>query len=148
MTMRDKEYSTDNPHPVDLHVGRRLRGQRMLKGFSQEKLADTLGITFQQVQKYENGTNRLSASRLFLISQALGVVPNYFFDGITAAVEASPLLQAAEQKPEALGDTSSLLNTRESIELMRAYQQIQDPAARKQLVEIARNLAKAYTVKK
>lgn len=145
--MRDKEYSTDNPHPVDIHVGRRLRGQRMLKGLSQEKLADSLGITFQQVQKYENGTNRLSASRLFLVSQALGVVPNYFFDGITAEVEATPLLQVAEQKPD-MADATSLLSSRESIELLRAYQQIQDPAARKQLVEIARNLAKAYTTKK
>ncbi len=145
--MRDKEYSTDNPHPVDLHVGRRLRGQRMLKGLGQEKLADSLGITFQQVQKYENGTNRLSASRLFLVSQALGVGPNYFFDGAEGQVEASPLLQVAENKTE-MGDATSLLNSRESIELLRAYQQIQDPAARKQLVEIARNLAKAYTTKK
>lgn len=146
--MRDKEYSTDNPHPVDLHVGKRLRGQRMLKGLSQEKLAESLGITFQQVQKYENGTNRLSASRLYLVSQALGVGPNYFFDGAVAEVEASPLQQVAEKKPDFIGDATSLLNSRESIELLRAYQQIQDPAARKQLVEIARNLAKAYTTKK
>lgn len=144
--MRDKEYSTDNPHPVDIHVGRRLRSQRMLKGLSQEKLADSLGITFQQVQKYENGTNRLSASRLFLVSQALDIGLGYFFEGITGQVESQPL-QVAEKKAD-MSDASSLLNSRESIELMRAYQQIQDPAARKQLVEIARNLAKAYTVKK
>jgi transcriptional regulator with XRE-family HTH domain len=146
MTMRDKEYSTDNPHPVDIHVGRRLRSQRMLKGLSQEKLADSLGITFQQVQKYENGTNRLSASRLFLVSQALDIGLGYFFEGITGQVESQPL-QVAEKKAD-MSDAGSLLNSRESIELMRAYQQIQDPAARKQLVEIARNLAKAYTVKK
>jgi transcriptional regulator with XRE-family HTH domain len=144
--MRDKEYSTDNPHPVDIHVGRRLRSQRMLKGLSQEKLAESLGITFQQIQKYENGTNRLSASRLFLVSQALDIGLGYFFEGLTGQVEVSPL-QVAEKKAD-MSDAGSLLNSRESIELMRAYQQIQDPAARKQLVEIARNLAKAYTTKK
>jgi len=144
--MRDKEYSTDNPHPVDIHVGRRLRSQRMLKGLSQEKLAESLGITFQQIQKYENGTNRLSASRLFLVSQALDIGLGYFFEGLTGQVEASTL-QVAEKKAD-MADATSLLNSRESVELMRAYQQIQDPAARKQLVEIARNLAKAYTTKK
>lgn len=145
--MREKEYSTANPHPVDIHVGRRLRSQRMLKGLSQEKLAESLGITFQQVQKYENGTNRLSASRLFLVSRALDVNFSYFVEGLSAEVEAPQVLQAAEPKPE-MGDAASLLNSRDSIDLMRAYQKIQDPAARKQLVEIARNLAKAYTSKK
>ena len=70
------------PHPVDIHVGSRLRALRTLRGQSQTNLADKLGLTFQQVQKYEVGANRISASKLFNISRILGVTPNYFFEGL------------------------------------------------------------------
>lgn len=76
-----RRKSFDNPHPVDIHVGQRVRERRILLGLSQSKLAQALGITFQQVQKYEKGTNRVGSSRLFDISEALGVSIPYFFEG-------------------------------------------------------------------
>ncbi len=76
-----RRKSFDNPHPVDVHVGQRARERRILLGMSQSKLAQALGITFQQVQKYEKGTNRIGSSRLFDISEALSVPIPYFFEG-------------------------------------------------------------------
>ena len=70
------------PHPVDIHVGSRLRAARVMRGQSQTNLADKLGLTFQQVQKYETGANRISASKLFDISKIWGVTPDYFFEGL------------------------------------------------------------------
>ena len=70
------------PHPVDIHVGSRLRALRTQRGQSQTNLADKLGLTFQQVQKYESGANRISASKLFAISRIMGVTPDYFFEGL------------------------------------------------------------------
>ncbi len=70
------------PHPVDIHVGSRLRALRIRRGQSQANLADKLGLTFQQVQKYESGANRISASKLFAISSIMGVRPDYFFEGL------------------------------------------------------------------
>ena len=72
------------PNPIDMHVGSRVRMRRILIGMSQEKLGDALGLTFQQVQKYEKGTNRIGASRLQQIAKALDVVPSFFFDGMPA----------------------------------------------------------------
>ncbi len=73
------------PHPVDIHVGSRLRAVRVRRGLSQTNLADKLGLTFQQVQKYESGANRISASKLFAISRIMGVTPDYFFEGLEYA---------------------------------------------------------------
>ena len=70
------------PHPIDIHVGTRLRALRARRGQSQGNLADKLGLSFQQVQKYETGANRISASKLFEISRIMGVTPNYFFEGL------------------------------------------------------------------
>ena len=70
------------PHPTDIHVGRKVREARAVKGFSQEKLGNILGVSFQQVQKYEKGSNRIGGSRLWAISQALDVPIAYFFDGL------------------------------------------------------------------
>src|ERR1700709_1304619 len=75
-------FEDRSPNPIDLHVGARVRMRRKLLGMSQEKLADALGLTFQQVQKYERGANRVSASKLFEISRFLDVAPAYFFDGL------------------------------------------------------------------
>jgi transcriptional regulator with XRE-family HTH domain len=73
---------SDQPHPTDVHVGRRIRLRRRAEGLSQEKLADGLGLTFQQVQKYERGANRVSASKLHQIGEALGVSVGWFFEGL------------------------------------------------------------------
>lgn len=72
----------ESPHPVDVHIGKRIRLRRQQLHISQEKVAAALGLTFQQVQKYEGGRNRVSGSKMFLISQLLGVTPNYFYEGL------------------------------------------------------------------
>ena len=82
-------HGTGIPNPVDVHVGARLRVRRTLSGVSQTTLGDAIGITFQQMQKYENGTNRISASRLFDLSRVLDVPIQYFFDDMPTAVAAS-----------------------------------------------------------
>lgn len=91
--MRDKS----GHQPVDVHVGERIKGRRLILGVSQQKLGDALGITFQQVQKYERGTNRVSASRLFSIAKALDVPVNYFFEDAETAT--ATLLQPGEPEP-------------------------------------------------
>ncbi len=83
---------TGRPHPVDIHVGARARQRRVLLGMNQTKLGDALGLSFQQVQKYERGTNRISASKLFKWSQVLDVSIEYFFDHMPPEVAASPMI--------------------------------------------------------
>ncbi len=80
--MKQEKYSSDNPNPIDKHVGTRLSTRRKIMGFSQEALADKLGITFQQVQKYENATNRVSASKLADIAEILKTDVNYYYEGL------------------------------------------------------------------
>lgn len=122
------------PNPIDVLVGSRLRMRRLMLGFSQEKLADGLGITFQQVQKYEKGTNRVGASRLMAISSILGVAPAYFFQD-----DDSPLPQGA-----AIGEPNeiaSFIKSSEGIALNRAFVKIKDPGVRKKVVALAKSLA-------
>ncbi|MCB9947359.1 MAG: helix-turn-helix transcriptional regulator [Rhodospirillaceae bacterium] len=135
---RRKTIAEDGPDPVDVHVGHRLRQRRTLLGMSQEKLAQAFGVSFQQVQKYERGANRISASRLHLLTQILDVPITYFFDGI-AAPEAD--VDVAE---DGSGDRMA---SRETLELVRAYYRIGSPAVRKRLVDLARALGReeSYT---
>lgn len=94
------------PHPVDVHVGKQLQAQRTLCGMSQTELAGKIDVTFQQLQKYERGTNRLSASRLWQASRALGVPISYFFEGLDGEAESA----------------DSILQTRAGLELVRDYE--------------------------
>jgi transcriptional regulator with XRE-family HTH domain len=79
---RQRTIMVDGPHPIDIHVGARIRAQRVIRGLTQSDLARLVGISFQSVQKYEQGENRVSASRLYEFAQALGVAPQHFFDGL------------------------------------------------------------------
>jgi transcriptional regulator with XRE-family HTH domain len=135
------------PNPIDVHVGRRLRLRRTLLGMSQERLGELLGLTFQQVQKYERGVNRIGSSRLFELGQILDVPVSFFFDDLPAGVGvpsshgyAAPGLAednaAFEHEDEGLP-----LDKRETLELVRAYYRIGDPAVRKRLFELAKALA-------
>ncbi|MGY6549796.1 MAG: helix-turn-helix domain-containing protein [Roseinatronobacter sp.] len=116
-------------HEVDVHVGQKIRHRRWLIGMTQQQLADAVGIKFQQIQKYETGANRVSASRLWDISRTLGVEPSFFFDGLkdTAA--------------SANGD-ENLLNRKETLELLRTYYAIPE-SQRRRLFELARALGQA-----
>ncbi|CAA7624999.1 Uncharacterized HTH-type transcriptional regulator Smed_0045 [Candidatus Terasakiella magnetica] len=129
------------PNPIDVHVGGRLRLRRTLLGLSQEALGSALGLTFQQVQKYERGANRIGASRLYDLSRALDVPIEYFYDEMSAAVEAaSPRhMTQAEADPEPSPNDSS--TRRETLDLVRTYYKIKNPSVRRRVYELARALA-------
>lgn len=132
--------NTSGPDPVDVHVGMRLRTLRKLKSFSQEKLAQALGLTFQQVQKYERADNRIGASRLHHIAEALGVTVSYFFEGFGKAAR-PPVYALAEDGEETEVD-DNILHRSETIRLVSLYYQIQDEATRKQVLDMIKTLAK------
>ncbi len=121
-------HGTGIPSPVDVHVGARLRLRRTLLGMNQTKLGDALGVTFQQVQKYENGTNRISASRLFALSRLLDVPVEYFFDEMPAR-GGGKTKEPPSYEPDPMA-------TRETLELVRAYYKIEDADVRKRLREL------------
>ncbi len=132
---RDTVHST-TPHPIDGHVGQRIRERRVLSGMTQEKLGVAIGLTFQQVQKYERGANRVSASRLYDVARALDVPVSYFFDQFAERTEATGTSEAAEKSDEA-GD----ILKRETLEFVRVYRRISDLKVRKRLFDLAKSLA-------
>ena len=128
-----------NPNPIDIHVGSRVRLRRTLMGMSQEKLGDALGLTFQQVQKYERGVNRIGSSRLYHLSKILDVPIAYFFDDMTPLVKGAMPGMAETAQHVFVPDP---LAKRETLELVRAYYGISDARARKRLFEMTKALAK------
>jgi len=130
------------PDAVDIHVGSRIRLRRTLLGMSQSALAERVGLTFQQIQKYERGANRVSASRLWEFSQTLDVPVSFFFDDMdakTAARGGAPGVTAP-----ALGGSGSedaVLTRRETLELVRAYYKIADPGVRRRLFDLTKATA-------
>lgn len=129
------------PNPVDIHVGSRVRLRRTLLGLSQEKLGEAVGLTFQQIQKYERGANRIGASRLFEFSRILDVPVSFFFDDMAERAKVGE-----SQEPVGLADQPQAplepdpLTRRETLELVRAYYRIGDPQVRKRLFELAKSL--------
>ena len=119
------------PNPVDLHVGSRIRLRRKILGVSQERLADALGLTFQQVQKYERGANRISASKLYEAAEALGVPLNVFFDGLSPT--SSPDAPSAFH-PEQLA--SELLSSTPGLKLAQGFLKIRSLDVRKALANL------------
>lgn len=128
----------EHPHPVDIHVGSRVRLCRTLKGLSQQKLAQALGLTFQQVQKYERGANRVGASRLFEMSQILDVPPSFFFEGAPTMDGAPAVEGAGLSEGDQTPFSSERLFRREILEFVRAYDRIEDAAVRKRLFELVK----------
>jgi transcriptional regulator with XRE-family HTH domain len=131
---------------IDAHVGARLRLRRMLLGMSQEKLARTIGLSFQQVQKYECGNNRIGAGRLYDLARALDVPVSFFYEDI-APVPAEPpksaKSDAAAVKDEAVAvHPGAPVMNRETLELVRAYLKITDPQLRRRVFELAKAIAK------
>ena len=128
------------PNPIDVHVGSRVRLRRMLLSMSQEKLGEQMGLTFQQIQKYEKGTNRIGASRLYHISQILDVPVQFFFDD-------APLSAGQEEGISGLGEPKmenflyEFISTRDGLELIRAFVSITDPKVRKRVVDLVRTLS-------
>ncbi len=129
---------------IDEHVGKRLRQKRDLAGLSQERLADHVGVTFQQIQKYENGQNRISASRLYEFSKILKVPISFFFDNFDAISNqnetvATGLADGANQ--EGLSGYANPMETKEARELIRHYFSLQDPKLRKNLLKFVKTMA-------
>lgn len=120
-------------HPVDVHVGKRIRHRRWMSGTTQQQLAEKVGIKFQQIQKYETGMNRVSASRLWDIATALGVTIDFFFEGMNGA---QPGDDGVQDMP------SDILADREALELLRSYYAIPE-AQRRRLFDLARVLSDA-----
>lgn len=116
-------------HPVDVHVGKRIRHRRWMVGMTQQQLADSVGIKFQQIQKYETGMNRVSASRLWDISRTLAVPVEFFFEGLSSGAGEAEL-------------HNDVLANKEAMELVRAYYAIPE-AQRKRLFDLARVLSDA-----
>ena len=134
---------TGTPSPVDVHVGARLRVRRTLMGMSQTMLGEAIGLTFQQMQKYEKGANRISASRLFALSGVLDVPIEYFFDDMPTAVAAtSPVVGGGKAKKPPSYELDPMAK-RETLQLVRAYYKITDPEIRKRLYELAKTLGAA-----
>ncbi len=137
-------HGTGIPHPIDVHVGARLRVRRTLLGMSQTTLGEALGITFQQMQKYEKGTNRISASRLFDLSRLLDVPIQFFFDDMPTAVSASSPTNKKRGRPKKLPSYEpGPMAKRETLELVRAYYKIGDPEIRKHLLAMTETLGAA-----
>jgi transcriptional regulator with XRE-family HTH domain len=123
------------PNPTDKHVGSRVRMRRMMLGMSQEKLGDALGLTFQQVQKYEKGTNRIGASRLQQIAHILQVPVAFFFEG-------GPSLPAGSSADATSAEyVSDFLSTADGLALTRAFIRIKDPKLRRRIVELVQQIA-------
>ena len=141
------EKGSRKPNPVDIHVGGRVRFRRMLLGMSQEKLGERLGLTFQQVQKYEKGINRIGASRLYDLSQVLGVPVQFFYDeapvqyeqGMTTREVAAGFAETGQTPNES--HITEFLNTREGLELNKAFVRVGDAKTRRAIVDLVRALA-------
>ncbi len=128
------EDDSEGPNPVDIHVGQRIRMRRLMVGVTQTQLADELGLTFQQVQKYEKGTNRVSASKLYAICKVLTVPPEYFFEGL-------PKIGESSRKQQKVADEAHILSTADGIELMRCFKKIDQKPIRRHIVGLVKSLA-------
>jgi len=126
-------------HPVDIHVGRRLRLRRKLLGLTQEKLAEAVDIRFQQIQKYESGANRISASRLWSLSRAMKVSVAFFFEGMNGAYLTG---EHAEKQANGFADApdEDVLEQTETIDLVRYYYQLNE-GPRRRLLDLAKALS-------
>jgi transcriptional regulator with XRE-family HTH domain len=116
---------------IDLHLGKRLRRRRRLLGLTQQQLANVVGVRFQQIQKYECGANRISAARLWSLSEALEVPVGYFYDGLATSPRAEPLVERA--------DGGEVLARKETQDLVRAYYQLGE-RPRRRLLDLAKSL--------
>jgi transcriptional regulator with XRE-family HTH domain len=137
---RRRRRRSDKPNPIDIHVGSRVRLRRTLLGMSQEKLGEAIGLTFQQVQKYERGANRIGASRLYDLSRVLDVPVSFFFDDINPEVVAAAVESGESTAQHYEPDP---MMRRETLELVRAYYRIPDAQIRRRLFDLTKAIANA-----
>jgi len=133
----------DGPTPIDAHVGGRIRARRGLLGMSQKDLGEKVALTFQQIQKYERGANRIGSGRLFEFSRILGVPISYFFDEMTAELKSYADKGSKKGKPlPATAPDAEILDRRETLELVRTFYQIDDTMVRQRFLELMRESAR------
>jgi transcriptional regulator with XRE-family HTH domain len=123
-------------NPIDAQVGNRLRLRRMMIGMSQERLGEMLGLTFQQVQKYEKGVNRIGAGRLFEVSRILGVPIQYFYESVTEQLAAGAGFAEGETQP-----VLEFVSSGDGLQLSLAFMRIKDPKVRKRVLDLVKSLA-------
>lgn len=142
MKITNDKYSSENPNPIDKHIGRRIRLRRTLLGYSQEKLADGLGITFQQIQKYENATNRVGGSRLWDISKLLGVNVGFFYIGLQE--DSSNRSYDADLANAEVIDyiPEDIMNQSSTKKLIRNYNLIKDNKTQLSVYELIRSISR------
>ena len=131
--------SKKSPNPIDIHVGSRVRLRRMMLGMSQEKLGEHLGITFQQIQKYEKGTNRIGASRLQAIARVLSVPPAFFFEDAPGVMPVSG--NQGFDEPQSASYVVDFLSSSEGLSLNKSFVRIKDSKTRKKIVDLVRTIA-------
>ncbi len=137
-------YGTGKPHPVDVHVGARVRLRRNQLGMTQTGLGDAIGLTFQQVQKYERGVNRIGASRLLDLARLLDVPVNFFFEDMPTAVAAiSPATKKRGKAKKLTGYEPDLMVKRETLEFVRAYYKIEDADVRQRVSQLIKAMGAA-----
>ena len=148
MAPKRKTYKRHNiaesgPNPVDVHVGQKLRSRRTLVGMTQQDLADATDITFQQVQKYETGKNRTSASRLFQFSRLLEIPVDSFFDGLSLSdLKIGIQPGFADNKQDSYEAEDDIMSRKETIDLVRVYYEIKDEKLRKDFLKMLKQMAK------
>ena len=131
-----KSQANKSPNPTDKHVGSRVRMRRKMISMSQTKLADAIGVTFQQIQKYEKGTNRISASRLLQIAQSLQVPISFFFED-----PRGPSRELGARQVHSPDYVSNFLTTTDGLALTRAFILIKDPKLRRNIVRLVQEIA-------
>jgi transcriptional regulator with XRE-family HTH domain len=140
MNEENRTMTKKAPNPIDKHVGSRVRMRRMMLGMSQEKLGDALTLTFQQVQKYEKGTNRIGASRLQQISHILQVPVAFFFEGAPNLTDGAMLAETGESAPSPTY-VSDFLATSDGLSLTKAFMRIPDAKLRRRIVDLVQQIA-------
>src|SRR5476649_487120 len=131
--LRTKRVPKKQANPIDIQVGNRVRIRRMLIGMSQERLGDLLGLTFQQVQKYEKGVNRIGAGRLFEVSRILNVPIDFFYEGVNT--------QPGAGEPEGAPPVMEFVSSGEGLQLSLAFMKIKDAKVRKRMLDLVKSLA-------
>jgi transcriptional regulator with XRE-family HTH domain len=141
------ERGSNAYNPIDVHVGARLRARRTLLGLSQTALGEVMGLSFQQLQKYESGSNRISASRLYELSKLLDVEIGYFFDDMDQTIKSESPARLSRQKSKRLPrkppKSEDPLHKRETLEFVRAYYRIKDPKIRGHIRKLIQTTASA-----
>jgi transcriptional regulator with XRE-family HTH domain len=146
MNTRRRRRKSDKPNPIDVHVGSRVRLRRTLLGMSQEKLGEAIGLTFQQVQKYERGANRIGASRLYDLSRVLDVPVSFFFDDMKPETAEGGRQESSSAIEPTIGHYEpDPTMRRETLELVRAYYRIPDAQIRRRLFDLTKAIANACT---